>query len=1058
MKILQLQMEGLRSHRTRTTFDLADRELVALVGRTGAGKSSVLEGVCFALFGESTSGGSGGGASAYADLSSDGRTPITVRLEFAVGATRYQLTRSTAPPAGKSTSWTTTECWLHQLGESGSVVKAWDKTRPVNDRVRQVLGGLTREQFCQSVMLPQNRFAALIEAPRDDRNRLLDNLLGLSALRASSRTAKDRLKAVRAQISVLEQRRGGLAADPAAAAAAARDRAAAYRALEAAATTASQTLDGLVDQSKQLGREIDRFRALAAIGSAAGRAGEIAEELARLARAGDELVTQLDAAASAAARAEEKAVVATARLATVEAERGSAVEHAVAEAAIGEYTRAVAERPLRAGELDEAGELVRLRTATATDLRAAADAAAAAAAETDRVAGLAADAARVAGTEAEARRTTVAAATAAAAEAVTADRGARDAAAAVVAADKAAATKEKEAKAALAELEQSDAELEAARHRAAAAAAAAGCAPGEPCPVCDRDLPAGWSAPREPDLELATKGRAAAAATCDAADTASRRARREADRARAAADQATAAAGIATDRLRTAAVAAGLEPPPLDQVPVWVTAAHAAVAEADATAARLRTEAETRAGAAAGASDVARHARAGAEAAERDLLAATAELEARRRAAAEAEARVAECHGRVPARWRARLGADAIALLAEDRAARQAAAEEAEKAAGRARSAADDARRARDAMTEQVDIPTRRAADRLAQLREEIDRVATELGETETGRPDARATGPDTAAATDPDTTGSAGVDAARAGERAARAAAGVATRLAGLAAARAAAAEAAVEALGPEAAEVIDAVSAAAAAVTGWAAESEHDRLQTARADPLGGDALLVINQIVGSAGARALDAEADAGRLENERALSAEIDDRLAALGRWRADLQGAVYILEAGAFPDYARRVRLGELAQVASDLFRRMSNDRYRFEDDLRVHDGESGAVRSATTLSGGEKFQASLALALAVAEIAGRSGVALETLFLDEGFSGLDARSLDLALDTIETEVAAGRTIVLITHIGAVAQRVEDVFLVEPDGAGGCRTAWLDDAQRYELGADLDLVS
>ena len=109
------------------------------------------------------------------------------------------------------------------------------------------------------------------------------------------------------------------------------------------------------------------------------------------------------------------------------------------------------------------------------------------------------------------------------------------------------------------------------------------------------------------------------------------------------------------------------------------------------------------------------------------------------------------------------------------------------------------------------------------------------------------------------------------------------------------------------------------------------------------------------------------------------------------------------------------------------------------------------------LSGGEKFEASLGLALGVAEIAGRSGIRFDTLFLDEGFAGLDQAHLNRALDALESEVEAGRCIVLITHIGSVADRIKDVLLIEPDDSGGSSTRWLNEEERFELGADLDLA-
>lgn len=186
-------------------------------------------------------------------------------------------------------------------------------------------------------------------------------------------------------------------------------------------------------------------------------------------------------------------------------------------------------------------------------------------------------------------------------------------------------------------------------------------------------------------------------------------------------------------------------------------------------------------------------------------------------------------------------------------------------------------------------------------------------------------------------------------------------------------------------------------------------------------------------------------------------QLDERLSALAAWRPDLAAALEVLKKDNFPAWARDWRIAGLIDVASGLLGGMTGGRYRFDSHLRVSDEVAGAVRSATTLSGGENFEAALALALGVAEIAGRSGIGFDTLFLDEGFAGLDQPNLDRTLDPIEIEVEQGRRVVLITQIGAVADRIRDVFFIEPDGMGGSRERWLDEEERFEFGADLDLA-
>jgi len=93
-------------------------------------------------------------------------------------------------------------------------------------------------------------------------------------------------------------------------------------------------------------------------------------------------------------------------------------------------------------------------------------------------------------------------------------------------------------------------------------------------------------------------------------------------------------------------------------------------------------------------------------------------------------------------------------------------------------------------------------------------------------------------------------------------------------------------------------------------------------------------------------------------------------------------------------------------------------------------------RSVRTLSGGETFLASLALALALSErlpeLAGTgAAVSLESLFLDEGFGALDSESLDLAVQGLETLAGGQRMIGVISHVPELAERLPDRIEVVP---------------------------
>ncbi len=129
---------------------------------------------------------------------------------------------------------------------------------------------------------------------------------------------------------------------------------------------------------------------------------------------------------------------------------------------------------------------------------------------------------------------------------------------------------------------------------------------------------------------------------------------------------------------------------------------------------------------------------------------------------------------------------------------------------------------------------------------------------------------------------------------------------------------------------------------------------------------------------------------------------------------------------AFPDWLYRRLQKNLLERANRLLEELSQGRYRLDTqekgglEYRVQDLWTGAWRSADTLSGGEAFLASLALALALSEEL--AGSRLEALFLDEGFGTLDAETLELVGGVLERLGSRGRMLGVITHVRALAER------------------------------------
>ncbi len=103
--------------------------------------------------------------------------------------------------------------------------------------------------------------------------------------------------------------------------------------------------------------------------------------------------------------------------------------------------------------------------------------------------------------------------------------------------------------------------------------------------------------------------------------------------------------------------------------------------------------------------------------------------------------------------------------------------------------------------------------------------------------------------------------------------------------------------------------------------------------------------------------------------------------------------------------------------------------------LQIIDRDLGDERRSTrSLSGGERFLASLALALALAGLEGRDSF-VDTLFIDEGFGALDSATLDVVIDALETLQGQGRRVGVISHVDSLQQRIATKICVERRGGG-----------------------
>ena len=138
------------------------------------------------------------------------------------------------------------------------------------------------------------------------------------------------------------------------------------------------------------------------------------------------------------------------------------------------------------------------------------------------------------------------------------------------------------------------------------------------------------------------------------------------------------------------------------------------------------------------------------------------------------------------------------------------------------------------------------------------------------------------------------------------------------------------------------------------------------------------------------------------------------------------------------NYVLAAQLEQIVASANTRLRTMTSGRYTLEHDdslafggarsglgLAIRDEYTGRARATHSLSGGETFLASLALALGLAEVVtGQAGgITLDTLFVDEGFGSLDGETLETAMSTLDSLRAGGRTIGLISHVESMKEQI-----------------------------------
>ena len=1025
MRPLRIAIEGLRSFRAEVGIDFGGRTRIAVVGDTGAGKSSILEAMTYALYGQTSLG-----SKSKRELMNDTSDVMRVVLRFRVSGEEWEVTRVDRR-TGKG-GLRPPQAQLVRYGPGGETLEKVEQVRPVNERV-QALIGLDSDAFLRTVILPQGRFARLlVEDAPSNRTEILRQVWQTRDLEAAGEVARQRLAEVRTLAARLRDEVERHPDDPEAHLAD----------LTSRADAASRRAVALADLRDRSERAADTLRRSEAAIAAARRADESVT-----APAMDELAGRLAPLESLQRRMEAEATELEGREAGLKRDlNGIPTDDGPDDREVARTLGALDALPAQVARAVEAAEA--LRGAIAAEEAAARQhvrATQALESASDRLA------------RHQKLEPPFAEAVGSARELVaqgerwyekcgelrerirsTADGLAKREEEMVEVTARLGSARRR-LQLAQEHLQRTERELGEARRTNAAAAAAHGLCPGGECPVCRSELPEDWVPPRDTGLDAARETNRAARSQADEASrvVADLEARRKSARQGIASvkrdrDALRSEIAAALDHLRNTA---GLDDAfplagdaPLPDRKEVLAPARQRFREAEAKLDRHRTEArELR--------EVHTGAQVGETSARQALRHARNDLDRTRNTAHDNLDALNRDIRSIPPPLRPQLALPAYPV--ELKAVDTAPVDRASYAAREREKILQSRKRERDRLRTGIE-ETRSTLKRLEETRkmqveEPLQAMVRELADHRTALADAVR---ELAAETAIPPAIHYPVDAK--------------TLRKGIGRLRKAMANV-VELAADLRRRALAATEEAHTEARGVAAQLDPPT------DPTD------LQALVQTTGRAATDADYAARDAKRDRDAFAAIlgdllklrrtADEVAALEVALGDLDAA---LKPGAFLKWLTLRRSRDLLVYASRMLRKMTADRYSFADpgDLEdqqwlVVDNDSGQARSPASLSGGEQFIGSLALALGMVEMMARSGGRLESLFLDEGFGSLDRNNLDCAIEALSQVAGTGRMVGVISHVGAVAEQIDDVLAVTR-GATGSRVAWLSRAQRQEL--------
>ena len=222
MRIERLRFAGLGPYRGEQEIDFAaleDDGIYLIAGRTGAGKSTILDAICFALYG-SVPRFEGGQQHLRSDHAGPD-DPTFATVDFTAGGDTYRLSRTPeyerpAKRGGGITKQASKATLAVRRGPGTETDDGWEglssSAREIGSLVLDIVG-LTREQFLQVILLAQNRFSEFLLAKNDERQKLLRSLFGTQRFDALRLILVEQRKALGAELATERALLQSLAAD-----------------------------------------------------------------------------------------------------------------------------------------------------------------------------------------------------------------------------------------------------------------------------------------------------------------------------------------------------------------------------------------------------------------------------------------------------------------------------------------------------------------------------------------------------------------------------------------------------------------------------------------------------------------------------------------------------------------------------------------------------------------------------------------------------------------------------------------------------------------------------